>query len=271
MKEINQFKKELESGGIPFTDAQINYLYNKYQTDGIPPGTKPNPETLNKIATTLPVSYQMPVNNQETQKSGVEFSFDFGKINSMYTSFTFDGAWLHTKRIKSTIPYQFLPPGSTANPDLYFGVYPAGENKVSERLNTNLRMVTQIPKLRMIFSTTVQMIWYDMYYYPEFDEAPIYLTYADGSTKEFTQEMRTNLAYKHFVIPKNPNLSLREVMPPLLQTNFRLSKEILENMKLSFYVNNFLNYRPEYESQRAGSFIRRNPSVYFGAEIKVMF
>ena len=267
---ITAFSEKL-SDGFGFASNYVFLNYNKYQADGIPSGTKPKPETLTKVAATLPISYQMPVNNQETQKSGVEFSFDFGKINSIYTSFTLDGAWLRTKRIKSTIPYQFLPPRSTVNPDLYFGVYPAGESKVSERLNTNLRMVTQIPKMRMIFSTTVQMIWYDMYYYPEFDEAPIYLVYADGSTKEFTPEMRTNPAYKYFVIPKNPNLSLREVMPPLLQANFRLSKEILENMKLSFYVNNFLNYRPEYESQRAGSFIRRNPSVYFGAEIKVMF
>jgi len=266
---ITAFKENL-TNGFGFASNYIFLNYNKYQTDGIPPGAKPNHETLDKVAATLPVAYQMPVNNQETQKSGLEFSFDFGKINSVYTSFTLDGAWLRTKRIKSTIPYQFQPPGSTVTPDLYFGVYPAGESKTSERLNTNLRMVTQIPKLRMILSTTVQMIWYDMYYFPEYEKTPIYMVYADGSTKEFTQEMKTNPAYKHFVIPKNPNLSLREVMPPLLQTNFRLSKEILEKMKLSFYVNNFLNYRPEYESQRAGSFIRRNPSVYFGAEIKVM-
>jgi len=266
---ITAFNEKL-SDGFGFASNYVFLNYNKYQTDGIPPGTKPDPEKLNKVAMTLPIAYQVPVNNQETQKSGVEFSFDFGKVNSLYTSFTLDGAWLRTKRIKSTIPYQFQPPGSTATSDLYFGVYPAGESKVSERLNTNLRMVTQLPKLRMILSTTVQMIWYDMYYFPEYEKTPIYLVYADGSTKEFTQEMSTNPAYKYFVIPRNPNLSLREVMPPLLQTNFRLSKEILKNVKLSLYVNNFLNYRPEYESQRAGSFIRRNPSVYFGAEIKVM-
>lgn len=34
MKDKSQFKKELESGGIPFTESQINYLYSKYQTDG---------------------------------------------------------------------------------------------------------------------------------------------------------------------------------------------------------------------------------------------
>jgi outer membrane receptor protein involved in Fe transport len=266
---ITAFSEKL-SDGFGFASNYTFLNFNKYQTGGIPPGIKPDLTKLNKVATTLPVAYQVPVNNQETQKSGVEYSFDFGKINSLYTSFALDGAWLRTKRIKSTIPYQFQPSGSTATPDLYFGVYPAGESKVSERLNTNLRMVTQIPSLRMILSTTVQMIWYDMYYFPEYDETPTYLVYSDGSTKEFTQEMRSNPAFKHFVISKNQSFYLREVMPPLLQTNFRLSKEILEKLKLSFYVNNFLNYRPEYEFKRAGSFIRRNPSVYFGAEIKVM-
>lgn len=266
---ITAFNEKL-SNGFGFASNYIFLNYNKYQTEGIPPGTRPDPKTLNKVAVTLPVAYQIPVNNQETQKSGVEFSFDFGKINSVYTSFTLDGAWLRTKRIKSTIPYQFQPPGSTASPDLYFGVYPPGESKVSERLNTNLRMVTQIPKLRMILSTTVQMIWYDMYCFPVYDETPMYLVYPDGSTKVFTSAMRTDPDYIRFVDTKSPNYYIREVMPPLLQTNFRLSKEIYDKIKLSFYVNNLVNYRPEYESQRAGSFIRRNPSVYFGAEIKLM-
>ena len=59
-------------------------------------------------------------------------------------------------------------------------------------------------------------------------------------------------------------------MPPLPLLNFRLSKEINDRLKLSFYVNNFINYRPEYEYKRSGSFTRRNPSVYFGAEIKII-
>lgn len=266
---ITAFNEKL-SNGFGFASNYLFVSYNKYQTDDVPLGTKPDPEKLGKVAMTLPVSYQTPTNNQESQKNGIEYTLDFGKVNSIYTSFTLDGAWLQTKRIKSTVPYHFSPAGSSANQDLYFGVYPAGESKVSERLNTNLRMVTQIPRLRMILSTTIQMIWYDMYYFPEYDETPLYLVYSDGSTREFTPEMRTSPDYKNFVIPKNPDYYLREVMPPLLQANLRVSKEILERIKLSFYVNNFMNYRPEYESQRTGSFIRRNPSVYFGAEIKVM-
>jgi hypothetical protein len=212
----------------------------------------------------------MPVNNQESRKSGVEFSFDFGKIKALYTSFTIDGAWLRTQRINSTIPYQYQPASTNATPYLYYGVYPSGESKISERLNTTLRTVTHVPKLRMVFSGTFQMLWYDSYYFPEFDEAPMYLVYVDGSTKPFTPEMRKNPDFIRFVNLKNSNYYLKEVMPPLLQSNFRLSKEIYDKMKLSFFVNNIVNYRPQYEYKRAGSYVRRNPSVYFGAELKVM-
>lgn len=273
IKKVNGFITVFKENLINGFDFARNYLFinfNRYQTDNIPTETKPVQNTLAKIPSVAPVSYLMPVNNQETQKSGVEFSFDFGRINSIYTSFTLDGAWFRTKRIGSTIPFQFQPSGVTANPYLYVGIYPEGKSKISERLNTNWRMVTQIPKLRMILSSTLQMIWYDMYYFPEYDEAPMYLDYADGSTKAFTSEMRTDPDYVRFVDIKSRNYYLREVMSPLLQTNFRLSKEIYDKVKLSLYVNNSVNNRPEYEYKRSGSFTRRNPSVYFGAEIKII-
>ncbi len=266
---ITVFKENL-TNGFDFT-SNYNFInYNRYLTDKITLGTKPDPNKLTVQPSIAAVSYQMPVNNQETQKSGVEFSFDFGKIKSIYTSFSLDGAWLRTKRIYSTIPYQFQPSSASANPYQYVGFYPAGESKISERLNTNLRTVTQLTKLRMILSTTVQVIWYDMYYYPEYNEVPMYLVYPDGNTKIFTPEMRTNPDYVRFVDVRSTNYYLKEVMSPLLQTNFRLSKELSDKMKFSLYVNNSVNYRPEYEFKRSGSFTRRNPSVYFGAEIKIM-
>jgi hypothetical protein len=273
IKKVNGFItvfKENLTNGFEFTSNYLFINFNRYQTENIPTGTKPDPNTLAKIPSIAPVSYRMPVNNQETQKSGVEFGFDFGKINSLYTSFSLDGAWLRTKRIGSTVPYQYQPLSATATPYLYFGVYPSGESKISERLNTTLRTVTHVPKLRMVFSGTFQMLWYDSYYFPQFDEVPMYLIYADGITKLFTPEMRGNPDFMRFVNLKNSNYYLKEVMPPLLQSNFRLSKEMTDRMKLSFYVNNIVNYRPEYEYKRSGSFVRRNPSVYFGAELKLM-
>lgn len=266
---ISVFKEKLLNG-FAFASNYVFINYNRYQADDILLGNTTDLGNMVKIPSTVLVSYQIPVNNQETRKSGIEFTLDFGKINPIYTSFTLDGAWLRTQRLKSTIPYQLRPSESITNQNLYFGVYPAGESKVSERFNTNLRMVTRVPGLRMILSTTIQMIWYDMYYFPKFDEIPLYLVYSDETSKEFSSDMNVNAEYKNFVIVKSQNYYLKEIMPPLLQTNFRLSKDISDNLKLSFYANNLFNYRPEYELKRTGSFIRRNPSLYFGAEIRII-
>lgn len=266
---ITAFHENL-TNGFAFVNKYLFLDYKRYETTNISPGSKPDPASLSSVSAIAPVYYRMPVNNQEMQKSGIEFGCDFGKIPSVYTSFTIDGAWLHQKEVMSTTPPEYQPQSGTANQYLYFGIYPAGESKISERFNTNLRMVTQIPRLRMIVSTTLQMLWYDKFYYPEYDETPQKLVLADGSTQPFTQEMKADPEYVRFVILKNSGYYLKEEMPFLPLLNFRLSKEINDKLRLSFYVNNLTNYRPEYEYRRSGSFTRRNPSVYFGAEIKVI-
>lgn len=266
---VTAFSEKL-TDGFDFASNYTFENYNRYLAVNVPANTKPDVSGLSKISVNQPVAYQMPVNNQETQKTGVEYAVELGKIRAIYTSLTIDGAWLHTKHIYSTIPVQYQPESTTSTPYGYVGIYPSGESKISERMNTNCRMATQIPRLRMIVTTTVQMIWYDMYYYPKYDETPLFLRYADGSIQNFTTEMSTNSNYERFVVSKSGSYYNREKMPFLPQVNFKLSKEIYEKIKFSFYVNNLVNYRPEYELKRSNSFIRRNSSIYFGAELKIL-
>ncbi len=265
---ITAFKEKLSDGYEFISKYEFIDRY-KYNTDSVPEGEKPDPSTLPKDYDDYILSYRTPVNNKESIKSGVEFSFNFGKIDRLYTSFTVDGAWLKTTRFYSILDYDVLPGSQSSEQYKEIGVYPAGESKVSERLNTSLRMVTQIPQLRMILSTTIQVIWFNKYYYPEYDEVPLYLYDKDGNITEFTEEMKEDPDYKKYVKTKSDFYYLTEKMPPLFVSNIRLSKEIADKMKLSFYVNNFFNYRPMYQYTRGESYTRRNPSIYFGAEIKV--
>ncbi len=266
---ITAFQENL-TNGFEFV-SKYNFINcYKYLTESIPEGEKPDISTLPIEYYDYIISYRTPINNKETIKTGVEFNIDFGKINSLYTSFTIDGAWLKTTRFYSILKYAYLPSSASSVQYENVGMYPSGESKVSERLNTNLRMVTQIPELRMILSTTLQVIWFDKYYYPIYDEAPLFLFDKDGNIVEFTEEMRTDPDYMRYVIEKRDSYYLTEVMSPLLLANFRLSKEIADKMKLSLYVNNFLNYRPMYQYTRSENYKRRNPSIYFGAEIKVI-
>ncbi len=241
----------------------------KYLTDGIPPGERPDLSKLTKEYFSYILGYSYPVNNKETKKRGVEFWVNFGKIKSLYTSFSLSGAWLKTTRIFNTVNYEYLPGSSSSKQYPNIGIYPAGESKVSERLNTSLRMVTQIPNLRMIFSFNLQVIWFNKYYYPFYDRAPLYLIDKEGKITPFTEEMRTDPDYIRYVVKRADSYYLEEVMPPLFLANFRFSKEITNKMKLSVYVNNFLNYRPMYQYKRSYSYLRRNPSIYFGAELRI--
>ncbi len=263
------FFRENLSHGFQFNSRYEFISSYRYLRDSIPPGTKPDPGSLPTEDFAYIISYRSPGNNRRTLKSGIEFVFKFGKIDALYTSFNLDGAYLRTVRCFSTVDYPRLP--SSASPEQFkrIGMYPAGESKVSERLNTNLRMVTQVPALRMILSTTLQMVWFDKYYYPFYDEAPIYLFDRKGNITPYTEAMRSDPAYMRYYNEKRDNYYLTELLPPLFLANIRLSKEIGERMKLSFFVNNFMNYRPMYQYIRSESYTRRNPSIYFGSELIV--
>ncbi len=212
----------------------------------------------------------MPVNNQLSYKKGLEYSIDFGEIKKLYTSFYVDGAWLRTIRVYNAEDYAHLPSSQSATQLQYIGIYPAGESRVSERLNTNLRMITHIPQIRMILTTSFQMIWYDMYYYPEYDEVPLYLIDRNGDILSFEEKYSEDpITYAKYIDNRSDTYYLVEKMDPLWVINLKLSKEITDKVKLSFYVNNFLNYRPMYMYSRSQSYLRRNESIYFGAELKI--
>ncbi len=265
---VTWFNENL-TNGFSFQRHYVFIDTYKYLTGGIPPGVRPDLSTLPKKYFSYIIGYSTPVNDKESEKRGVEFWLNFGKVKSLYTSFSLSGAWLKTTRVFSTINYDYLPGSGSGTQYANIGVYPAGESKVGERLNTSLRAITQIPRLRMIFSFDFQVIWFDKYYYPLYDKAPLYLYDKNGNITPFTAEMRNDPDYVRYVTKRSDTYYLKEVMPPLLLVNFRFSKEITNRMKLSVYVNNFLNYRPMYQYKRSYSYVRRNPSIYFGAELRI--
>jgi len=265
---ITAFHENL-TNGFGFKRHYESIKYYTYNAEEIPIGTLPDLSNITKEYKDYFISYLMPFNFKTSEKTGIEFDFQLDKIKSLYTSFTLDGAWFKTTRIYNTKEYYSLPSSVSSKQYEYIGVYPAGESKVYERLNTNLRMVTHIPELRLIVSTTLQMIWFNKYYYPFYDEVPLYLVNKDNIIIPFTEEMRTDPKYVRYVDNKSDNYWKREIMSPLFMANFRISKEISDNVRLSLYVNNFTNYRPLYQYTRALSYVRRNPSIYFGAELRI--
>ena len=268
---ITGFYENLENG----FDYMKDYLfldYYTYDASGVPEGETPDPASLPKVDAEYIKSLTIPVNNEQLKKMGIEYSINLGEIKALYSAFNIDGAWLRTEQVYNTNDYMYLPSSGTSEQLPEVGVYPAGESRVSERFNTNLRIVTHIPQLRMVLSSSMQMIWYEMYYYPFYDEVPLYLIDKAGNEIPYTEEMRTDPLYMRYdQNPSSENYYLKEKMDPLWVANIRLSKEITDKMKLSLYVNNFLNYRPMYQYTRSLSYTRRNQSIYFGVEMRLKF
>jgi outer membrane receptor protein involved in Fe transport len=61
--------------------------------------------------------------------------------------------------------------------------------------------------------------------------------------------------------------------PPYFLINLKLTKEITDMVNFSFYANNITNYTPLVKVWGGAPevYARKNPPLYFGAEIKLKF
>lgn len=102
-------------------------------------------------------------NASSTVKKGLEWVFDFDKIPALNTSFRLDGSYYYYRGVDETLNAN--SPGTTqlmtnGNYYKYVGYYvgnPSSANgRLSKQLNTNLTVVTHIPKIRLIVSLRLE-------------------------------------------------------------------------------------------------------------------
>jgi outer membrane receptor protein involved in Fe transport len=249
---------------------------------------------------TVFVSYTYPVNSKKTVKRGVEFALDLGTIKSLKTSFIVDGAWMMVKRISTMEDLTKPSTGSIGGKEFpMVAVYPAGSGSIDERFNTNIRTITHIKELRMVASITTQIIWIDRERntYEDLQGNPLYYTeepvddilddrlhikyldpigYFDRQMvyHQFDRTLAVSKPYSDLIKRYNTPWYFNETSyPPYFVFNFKLTKEITDKVNLSFYANNITNHNPLLK-QRGGTpetYARKNPSLYFGAELKIKF
>lgn len=221
--------------------------------------------------------YNRPTNSHSILKKGVEYSIDFGKIKYLNTSLLIDGAYIYNERTTEIAMYNYT--NSELQSD-WLAKYPAGKKNIASRFNTNFRFVTHLPKLRMVFSLTTQVLWfekhkleYDSAYYSEDGNQILVdpIAYIDNTGAEFQiheSEIESS-KYNVLILEGNAGAYKRETYPPLAQFNFKLSKDIGDNFNLSLYVNNLFNYKQRYKLANSNSYIYRNQSLFFGLVLKV--
>lgn len=215
------------------------------------------------------VSFATPLNDARSHNRGVEFDFDFGRINAIRTSFVLNGAYMRSTDWNDG--HSFSNQKNRNELERNIGIYEKGvENLERERLTTTLRATHNIPSIGFVLTATAQVSWLNKYWneYGNDTTFVAYISRLDGKVKPFDNSMKDDPEFSYLFETRSSTRDVMESYFPVVLLNFHLTKEIGENLKASFYVNNMFNRRPLYETKRSpGSFIRLNIPMYFGFEL----
>lgn len=266
---VTAYNEQLKNGYNLATTIDSYHLmdYIIYEEAAQNPGAIPTLQE--KERHNIFVSHATPTNNGRSHNRGVEFDFDFGRINAIRTSFVLNGAYMRSTDWSDG--HSFSNRKNLNELERNVGIYEKGMEKYErERLTTTLRATHNIPSIGFVLTTTAQVSWMNKYWTSYGNDTTFvsYISREDGSVKPFDDSMKDDPEFAYLFETRSPTRFIAESYFPVLLINFHLTKEIGENLKASFYANNMFNSRPLYESKRTpGSFTRLNIPIYFGFEL----
>lgn len=232
-------------------------------------------------------------NTNTTLNRGIEMDFNLGTIRPINTSFFLSGAYQETKTWNtdlntSSVRNALLPVSYTSYGLTPFKViYPSGLDYTKYRrfLNT-MRIVTNIPALKMVASFTAQAIWHDWNHSFVADKSPIGWIDGDLNSHGITSDMLSGYLGMDGVYYASKPLDQSSVLVSDLSTkvtdstpnknpvtwnmSLRITKELGKFGGLSLYVNNCLYYEPYLKGNNTTTLSQRNVGTFgFGAELFV--
>lgn len=278
--------------GFSSLGKQVIYASDVYKMgNGLTnnPGAKPTIDWANPARTDIMwISTGQYGNHNYALNKGIEFDIDLGRIEKWNTSFFVSGAYMESNS-KSTLRTIATPknkdltlyPEPNTTPFKY--IYPAGRNvSIDRRFSTQFRGVLNIPALRMVFSSSLQVVWYNYSGNTNRSMQPTAYIIPDVATGQFfeypiTKEMLDDPEYKiQGLLLSDANIKGTDnpptIQPPLMLMTSRLSKDISKMAGFSFYVNNTLFYQPWQRSNISSTLIEKNQGTFnFGMELYFKF
>ncbi|MVX36850.1 TonB-dependent receptor [Myroides sp. LoEW2-1] len=243
--------------------------YNKLTTANKPIVGKPSIGDFDMDTQHNFIMLPRALNSSELHKKGLEYRIVLPEIKFLSTSIEINGAYYKTK-YGSNQPKMYYPKTITNN-ELYpyVGIYDNAPEITLSRLNTNVWFNTRIPRLKLVFTTFIQALWYTSSQLSS-NESFVPSAYLD----------KTNTIHKidyDKVKIDNPDLiSLdlrnektnfsKDTTRPDFMVNFKGSKEIKNFGSISFFVNNILNLNSKYKNNYNVN-QRKWSSAYFGVEV----
>ncbi len=270
---LNYTKYTVPGGAsnLVYADKKVTYTYDGVQQTAA--------TSLGNEITT----WSRPGNTSRTDKYGIEYSWDFGTWQALRTSLVVDGAWFHIKRKSDATKLSYI----SYNYD-YIPMLPAGSGTINDRVNSNFRFITHIPAVNLVFTTTVQVVWYEneRSIYESKNGTKLYHTSSDGTRyivspigfydrqgnfTEWKQEFEDKSEY-YLMNGRYLLYAFKsDHVKPWALLNFRLTKELGKIAEVSFMANNFLGLKKYHVNKNSMTKRQLYPDQYFGAELKLKF
>lgn len=279
--DVTVFKESMKNGfSTGSTAVTHNYLYYNAESGPENPTSRPTLDQFEHTSENTTFLYQTNTNSAGIYKKGIEYSLDLGRITPIYTHIWMNGAWFNTRYKQTDLQHRKTNMTLHNRPYKYTGIYEYGEgakeSNQKSQFNTNIYFDTHIPFLRMIFTTSIQNMWFTSSRTDYNTGRPIAYLDEFGIRHEFTQEaIDANSDLKYLIDTYNDYKFVNKKVAMASFVNIKLSKEIGNNIKLACYLNNVLNYLPDYTSAYGVRVINRNnesyANPYFGAELNVKF
>jgi len=266
---VTAFKEYLQNG-YSMTPTFAPVLFKEYKRAG--DGSQP----VYELVANNPVlaKYYVPGNGLEATTKGIEFDLNIKRIEAIRTSFSLNGAWMHSKNLNNDYTYFDGFSGIGGADRTHVGVYEKGMKKHNvEQITTALRVIHNIPEIGFVISFTAETVWKEKDWY-NFgnDSIPIaYISKYDGKKYDFDPSQMNDPEFQKILRQVEKQLYIAESYPPLFNFNINLTKEISDFMRASFFANNMFRSYPVVELKRSpGSFAKRNKNFFFGLELSLL-
>ena len=268
---VTYFREDMTSGFRTTSDYR-SFTFRDYDEPAIDMEQLDGPPSLDGIPYTEETrlgGYSRSTNGSRTEKSGIEFAFTSQRIRAIATRVTVTGAYFRTN-YSNMHPEYLLPtsaPGGQTYP--YVGYYFSTDGYLREMCNTNFLLDTQIPRLKLILSTSFQCMWFLGSRNTPVSAWPISYLDEDLVSHPFTAESAADGLLSALVRDSDPTLWRYVTTPFSMNVNLKITKKLYrDKMAVALFVNKLLDYTPDYHTSD-GRHIRREVTPYFGMELNI--
>lgn len=267
---VDYFREDMTSW---FRDGSVcrTFEYKKYDAGGIDHDALQGPPSLENmpfVRDTLIENYGITTNGSRLYKQGVEFQYTSKRIPSLRTRITVNGAWLRTVYRNSQLLYEKPSKVIDGKQFPYMGIYDDPDGYTFDIFNTNFTLDTDIPRLKLGFSASVQCLWFSTMHTLRRSGVPVAYIDIHGVTHPYTEASREDKYLQWLLKNYNDEQFKERIEDPFnINVNLKVTKRLYgERIALAFFVNKLLSYNPDYRS--GGVTVRQvGKSPYFGMEL----